>query len=93
MLRYSMICVSGLPNPCLAIIMLIAKIVIVLNTIISPVLQEGLLDIELVMTDDTSMALRDVSPAEYYLGVKSLEPRVIAFAPSQEARSENPEQH
>jgi hypothetical protein len=50
------------------------------------IFQEGLLDIELLLSDDTTIPLREVSPSEYYLGVKSLEPKIIAFAPSQEAR-------
>ena len=48
--------------------------------------QEGLLDIELQMSDDTTLPLRDVDPEDYYLAIKSLDSRVIALAPSRDAR-------
>ena len=50
------------------------------------ILQEGLLDIELQMSDDTTLPLRDVDPEDYYLAIKSLDSRVIALAPSRDAR-------
>lgn len=48
--------------------------------------QEGLLDIDLHLSDDTVTPLREVNPRDYYLAVKSLEPRIIALAPSRDAR-------
>ena len=48
--------------------------------------QEGLLDIELLMSDDTRLPLRDVAPEDYYLAIKSLDSEVIALAPSRDAR-------
>ena len=48
--------------------------------------QEGLLDIELEMSDDTKLPLRDVDPDDYYLAIKSLDSSVIALAPSRDAR-------
>jgi hypothetical protein len=38
------------------------------------------------MSDDTTQPLRDVDPEDYYLAIKSLEPDVIALAPSRDAR-------
>lgn len=49
-------------------------------------LQEGLLDIELHMSDDTILPLRQVDPQDYYLAIKSLDNNVIALAPSRDAR-------
>ena len=44
------------------------------------------MDIELQMSDDTLLPLRDVDPEDYYLAIKSLDSRVIALAPSRDAR-------
>ena len=44
--------------------------------------QEGLLDIALEFTDGSKTNLRDVNPNDFYLGVKSLDPSAIAFAPA-----------
>ena len=44
--------------------------------------QEGLLDIGLEFTDGSETNLRDVDPGDFYLGVKSLDPSAIAFAPA-----------
>ena len=44
--------------------------------------QEGLLDIALQFTDGSETNLRDVDPDDFYLGVKSLDPTAIAFAPA-----------
>ena len=44
--------------------------------------QEGLLDIALEFTDGSETNLRDVNPNDFYLGVKSLDPSAIAFAPA-----------
>ena len=44
------------------------------------------MDIELQMSDDTILPLRDVDPEDYYLAIKSLDSRVIALAPSRDAR-------
>ena len=38
------------------------------------------------MSDDTTLPLRDVDPEDYYLAIKSLDSRVIALAPSRDAR-------
>ena len=40
------------------------------------------MDIELILSDETILPLKDVNPKDYYLSVKSLEPEVIALAPS-----------
>ena len=56
------------------------------STVLSSKYQEGLLDIDLIMSDDTVISLKDVDPREYYLAVKSLDPDVIAFAPTEGAR-------
>ena len=44
-------------------------------------LQEGLLDIALKFSDGTETNLREVNPNDFYLGVKSLDPSSIVFAP------------
>ena len=44
------------------------------------------MDIELLMSDDTKLPLRDVAPEDYYLAIKSLDSEVIALAPSRDAR-------
>lgn len=44
------------------------------------------MDITLQMSDDTTLALRDVDPEDYYLAIKSLDSNVIALAPSRDAR-------
>ena len=44
------------------------------------------MDIELLMSDDTRLPLRDVAPEDYYLAIKSLDSEVIALAPSRDAR-------
>ena len=44
------------------------------------------MDIELLMSDDTKLPLRDVAPEDYYLAIKSLDSKVIALAPSRDAR-------
>ena len=49
--------------------------------------QEGLLDIGLEFTDGSETNLRDVDPGDFYLGVKSLDPSAIAFAPAAAASS------
>ncbi|TRY70776.1 hypothetical protein TCAL_10024 [Tigriopus californicus] len=48
--------------------------------------QEGLLDIELTFSDNTVLNLKDVDPGNYYLNVKSLDQKVIAFAPTHGSR-------
>ena len=41
------------------------------------------MDIDLVMSDNTVTNLKDISPNDYYLSVKSLDNSVIAFAPTE----------
>lgn len=38
------------------------------------------------LSDDTKLPLREVDPEDYYLAIKSLDPDVIALAPSRDAR-------
>lgn len=56
------------------------------STLLSSKYQEALLDIELEMSDDTKLPLREVDPEDYYLAIKSLDSSVIALAPSRDAR-------
>ena len=56
------------------------------STLLSSKYQEALLDIELEMSDDTRLPLREVDPEDYYLAIKSLDSSVIALAPSRDAR-------
>lgn len=44
------------------------------------------MDIELSFSDNTVLNLRDVDPGNYYLNVKSLDQKVIAFAPTHGSR-------
>jgi hypothetical protein len=44
------------------------------------------LDIDLTFSDGTTSNLRDVNPNDFYLSVKSLDPDVIAFAPTSGSR-------
>lgn len=46
-----------------------------------PILQEGLLDIDMEYSDGSRTALRDVAVSDYFLLVESLDPEVVAFAP------------
>ena len=56
------------------------------SQLLSSKYQEALLDIELEMSDDTRLPLREVDPEDYYLAIKSLDSSVIALAPSRDAR-------
>lgn len=44
------------------------------------------MDIDLVMSDESVIPLREINVNEYYLGVNSVEPRIIAFAPAKDAQ-------
>ena len=57
------------------------------SQLLSSKYQEALLDIELEMSDDSKLPLREVDPEDYYLAIKSLDSSVIALAPSRDARS------
>ena len=56
------------------------------SQLLSSKYQEALLDIELELSDDTRLPLREVDPEDYYLAIKSLDSSVIALAPSRDAR-------
>ena len=43
------------------------------------------MDIAMVMSDGTITPLKDMNPTDYHLTVKSLDPSVIAFAPTEGA--------
>lgn len=49
--------------------------------------QEGLLDITLTFSDDTTANLMDIDPNDYYLSVKSLDSNILALAPRKTAEA------